>query len=159
MIDSFGHSVLQNTPQIVSFIKNVLDLSTREEKEGSNKKSTTQEDDNAFYTGTIDLALMLLSTLLASNQVCFFYYSKPYLSNSNICIAFFIHMFFVFFISKCLLLNQTRICLTYMLKTSMNQGLAYAYDMLKFSTFSIRCTKVWEMTAYLDYFSNIYQTC
>ena len=72
LIDSFGHSVLQNTPQIVSFIKNVLDLSTREEKQESNKKNTTQEDDNDFYTGTIDLALMLLSTLLASNQVCFF---------------------------------------------------------------------------------------
>ena len=72
LIDSFGHSVLQNTPQIVSFIKNVLDLSTREEKQESNKKNTTQEDDNDFYTGTIDLALMLLSTILASNQVCFF---------------------------------------------------------------------------------------
>ena len=72
LIDSFGHSVLQNTPQIVSFIKNVLDLSTREEKQDSNKKNTTQEDDNDFYTGTIDLALMLLSTLLASNQVCLF---------------------------------------------------------------------------------------
>ena len=42
-----------------------------------------------------------------------------------------------------------------MLKTLMNQDLAYAYDMLKFSTFS----KFWEMTAYLDYFSDIFQAC
>lgn len=66
IIDSFGHSVLQNTPQIVAFIKNILDLSTREEEDS---KKTNAQEGTDFHTGTIDLALMLLSTLLANNQV------------------------------------------------------------------------------------------
>ena len=41
-----------------------------------------------------------------------------------------------------------------MLKTSMNQGLAYTYGINILSWAKVR-----EMTAYLDYFSNIFQAC
>ena len=46
-------------------------------------------------------------------------------------------------------------CLGQARKFSMNQGLAHAYDILKFLLF-LRLAKVWGMTAYLDYFNNIY---
>ena len=49
-------------------------------------------------------------------------------------------------------------CLGQARKLSMNQGLAHAYDILKFLLF-LRLAKVWGMTAYLDHFSNITQAC
>ena len=69
MMDCFGQSVLQNTPRIVAFIKNILDLSQQQGEDDGSKASAKEGKNLLNNGGTVDLALMLLSTLLASNQV------------------------------------------------------------------------------------------
>lgn len=63
LIDTFGHNVLQDTPQIISFIKAILEWSQDTEKK---KRDLT----SGFYEQTLNMVLMLLSTLLPRGEVC-----------------------------------------------------------------------------------------
>ena len=67
IIDSFGHSVLQNTPQIIAFMKSMLEWS-----ETCTVGLVGNDDDgmrDILQNSSVDLVLMLLSTLLGSGQV------------------------------------------------------------------------------------------
>lgn len=62
MVDSFEHSILKNTLQIVDFLENILNMDSIP----NNAKMLT---DDGFREETVDLALMLISTLLGTDQV------------------------------------------------------------------------------------------
>jgi len=65
IMDEFGQSVLQNTPQIVSFVKAIFTLKGNKENENYDIANIAQNDD----TEAIDLALMLLSTLFGTGKL------------------------------------------------------------------------------------------
>ena len=61
LMDTFGDSVLKNTPQIVSFIKCMLTWSWYKEENALNILHKENE--------AVDLCLLLLSTLLGTGKV------------------------------------------------------------------------------------------
>jgi len=83
IIDSFGYSVLQNTPQIIAFMKSML--------EWSETCTGLVESGDILQNSSVDLVLMLLSTLLGSGQVSIY---------NTFSIHFFYHIFFIVFVLK-----------------------------------------------------------
>ena len=63
IMDNFGYTVLQNTPQIVKFIQNILELHITQNHIPDSLEAIT----NDSYT--VDLVLMLLSTLFGTEKV------------------------------------------------------------------------------------------
>ena len=68
IMDNFGCTVLQNTPQIVRFIQSILELHiTQNHIPDSLEAITYAKETNDSYT--VDLVLMLLSTLFGTEKV------------------------------------------------------------------------------------------
>ena len=63
IMDNFGYTVLQNTPQIVKFIQNILELHITQ----NHIPDSLEAIINDSYT--VDLVLMLLSTLFGTEKV------------------------------------------------------------------------------------------
>ena len=76
-LDRFGDTILQNTRQIINFINSILKRYSSQmtpkksidESLSMNSLRIDSHEEDDFYQQTLNLALMLLSTLVANEQV------------------------------------------------------------------------------------------